>query len=132
MKKAIFIAAALVAGVALAATPPATSEPATPSADDTEITAAKPGAVKKCTGCHKKTLTGKTGKKKTPNIAGMSKAKLLTAMGHGIAADKIPESIKPAGKIPKAMKGVAKKLTDAQKAAIAAWISACKKEGCPE
>ncbi|MFT7622268.1 MAG: cytochrome c553 [Myxococcota bacterium] len=124
----------LVAGFILAAPavfasqPTANSETVTSETGAEAITAARPAKLKKCAGCHSKELTGK---KKAPNIAGASKAKLMASMGHGIAPDKVGDNIKPAGKIPKAMKGVAKKLTDAQKAALASFISACPKTGCP-
>lgn len=85
--------------------------------------------IKKCTGCHGKTLVGK---KKSPSIAGMPARKLLAAMGHGVKPDEVGTQIKPAGKIPKPMTGIAKKLNDAQKTALATLISACPKEGCPE
>lgn len=127
MKKVLIVGAlVLVAGVAFALTPP----PAAPQSDDdlTVVNAEKPAKVKKCTGCHGKKLEGK---KKAHKIAGLAKAKILKALGHGIAKDKIGDNIGE-GKIPKAMKGIVKKLTDAEKTAIATWIAACAKEGCPE
>lgn len=128
MKKILFVCVALVAGVAFAAGPVSPPSGQTVTGDDEGlgITMAE---VKKCTGCHGKQLEGK---KKAPAMDKFGKAAILAALGHGIAADKIGESVKPDGKVPKAMKGVAKKLSDAEKEAVAAWIGAnCKKgEGC--
>ncbi len=128
MKRALIIVAMLlVGGVAYATSPPPTTTPETDKQPAEQIEAEAPAKLKKCTGCHGKQLEGK---KKVVKIAGMAVKKILDAVGHGIVADKIEEGVEPAGKIPKKMKAVSKKLTDAEKKAIAIYISKCAKDGC--
>jgi len=65
--------------------------------------------LRKCGACHGKNLMGKQKKtKKTPAIAGLSKAKIMTTLSR---------------KIPKPMKAVAKALTKEEKIAVANHIS---------
>jgi cytochrome c553 len=65
---------------------------------------------KKCGVCHN-AKTGYCGKKKTPAIAGLSKAKVLKSLNNP----------------PKAMKAVAKGMDAAEKATIAAWVASLDK-----
>ena len=97
--------------------------------DDAPITLAdKPEAVKTCAACHGPNLTGK---RKVPSIARKEKKELLASLGHGLAKDRITENLEPKGQIPRMMAPLAKTLTDADKDAVATWVSACPKEGCP-
>ena len=72
-----------------------------------------------------------TGKRKVPSIARKEKKELLASLGHGLAKDRITENLEPKGQIPRMMAPLAKTLTDADKDAVATWVSACPKEGCP-
>jgi cytochrome c553 len=65
---------------------------------------------KKCGVCHN-AKTGYCGKKKTPAIAGLSKAKVLKSLNNP----------------PKAMKAVAKGMDAAEKVTIAAWVASLDK-----
>lgn len=68
-----------------------------------------PTNLKKCSGCHGKSLEGK---KKAPAIAGADEAAILKSLG-------------PDG--PKPMNSLAKKLTDEEKTELAKFISALPK-----
>jgi len=73
--------------------------------------------MKKCKLCHGKDLAGKQKKKKkTPAIAGLSKAKLLKSLTTDIA---------------KPMKAIAKALTDEEKAKVSELISKMPKTAAP-
>ena len=69
-----------------------------------------PTTLKKCTGCHGKSLEGK---RKAPAIAGLEESAILASLRVG--------GLKP-------MTSVAKRLTDEQKAELAKYISALPKQ----
>jgi len=136
MKKILFVLASMgMAGAFAATTTFASTGPVqiTGNADAQEIVMDAPAAVRKCKGCHGGEAL--TGKRKAPNIAGTAKATLMSSMGHGIASDDVEANLRtkenPDGKIPKQMKRVAKSLSDAQKRALANYISGCPTSGCP-